>query len=168
MQNDNFFPQENYQVPSTSNYLKLTEGSHKFRVLSSAVVGFEYFNTNNKPVRSKVMFEDIPDDMKEDGRVLHFWSFCVWNYDAKRVQILEITQKSIMNQMKNYIDNPDWGNPKTYDITINRKGTTKNDTEYTVMPSPHKPIDKDIIDTYQKLNVKLDALFENKDPFATE
>lgn len=165
MENDDFFPSEDYKMPDTSNYLKLTEGSHKFRVLSSAVVGFKYFNTENHPVRSREEFESMPSDIKKGERIVHFWAFVVYNYETKRVQIMEISQKSIMKDMKAYIDNPDWGSPKKYDITINRKGTSKNDTEYTVMPSPHKEVDPEIVELYKSTEVDLNKLFTGDDPF---
>lgn len=166
--NNDFFPGDDYKVPITSNYMKLTEGNHKFRALSSAIVGYEYFNRDNKPVRSKEIFEELPNDIKQNGKINHFWAFVVYNYEAKRIQILELTQKSIQNQMQNYIKNPDWGNPKGYDITINRKGTTKNDTEYTVMPSPHKTIEPDILKKFESAKINLEALYINEDPFAID
>src|SRR3990167_10963883 len=90
MDNENFFPTEDYKVPTTSNYMKLSEGEHTFRVLSSAIIGWEYFTTENKPIRSREQFEERPDDLKKDGKINHFWAFVVWNYEEKRVQILEI------------------------------------------------------------------------------
>jgi hypothetical protein len=169
MNNTNdFFPSDDYKVPETSNYMKLkTEGAHKFRTLSSAIVGYEYFNDKNIPVRSKTPFEETPG-IKKDGKVSHFWAFLVYNYEAERVQVLEIAQKSIQQQMKAYIDNPDWGNPKEYDITINRKGTTKNDTEYTVMPSPHRPLDAKIKEKLDGTKVDLELLYVGADPFSPE
>src|SRR3990167_4201981 len=115
---DNFFPTTDYKLPETSNYMKLTEGEHTFRVLSSAIVGYMYFNNENKPIRSRTAFDEMPSDIKKDGRINHFWAFVVWNYEAKRIQILEITQKSIMLPIQSLVKNPKWGNPKNYDITI--------------------------------------------------
>lgn len=163
-----FFPTADYTIPDTSNYMKMkSEGAHKFRVLSSAIVGFEYFNRENNPVRSRVPFDETPG-IKTDGKVNHFWAFVVWNYNSKRIQIFEVNQKTIQTQMKNYIQNADWGNPKGYDITINRKGMGKNDTEYTVMPSPHKPLDLDIAAKFQASKIDLEALFEGADPFTVD
>lgn len=168
MNNENFFGVDNYQIPETSNYMKFkTEGPHKFRALSSAIIGYEYFKDDNKPIRSRTPFEDTPG-IKKGGKVSHFWAFIVWNYDAKRIQILEITQKSIQTAMQAYIKNPDWGNPKTYDITVNRKGMTVNDTEYTVMPSPHKPLDAEITAKFAATKIHLDALYEGLDPFEVD
>lgn len=158
-----FFPTEDYKIPSTSNYFKFAEGKNKFRVLTSAVVGYEYWNTEKKPVRSKEMFEEMPEDIQTDKdgkfRINHFWAFLVWNYEAKRAQILLLTQKSIMNAIKAYVDEPDWGDPKGYDIVVTRSGAGF-DTEYQVIANPHSPA-PDI--AVPKAN--LEALFDNEDPF---
>lgn len=160
-----FFPSSDYKVPVTSDYLnKFIQGDTTFRVLAPAIVGYEYFNTDNKPVRSEEMFEETPD-IKKDGSVKHFWAFPIWNYEAERVQILELTQKSIMTAMKALIDNPKWGNPIAYDITITRKGSTMNDTEYAVMPNPHTSISDTIAAAYLKRPIKLEELYSGGDPF---
>ena len=49
-----FLP-ENYKSPE-GNYMKLQDGENTFRVLSSAIVGWEYWNRDNKPVRSEKDF----------------------------------------------------------------------------------------------------------------
>jgi hypothetical protein len=139
---NSFFKEQDSTIPNTSNYLKLVEGTHKFRILGSAIVGWEFFNEENKPVRSREPFDETPN-IKTGGDVKKFWMFPVYNYDADRIQLLEVSQKSIQGQMKDYIDNPDWGTPEKgevfeYDFTIIRKGTTKNDTEYKVITSPHE------------------------------
>lgn len=160
-----FFPSEDYKVPVTNDYLnKFPQGDTTFRVLSSAVIGYVYFNKDNKPVRSKEPFESTPD-MKKDGSVKHFWAFTVWNYDAERVQIMEVSQKSIMTAMKSLIDNPKWKSPVGYDITITRKGTTMNDTEYAVVPNPHTEVGDAIKAAYAARPVNLEALFDGADPF---
>ena len=162
--NTGFFPTADYKVPQTSNYLKLQEGENTFRVLSSAIVGYEYFNVDNKPVRSRENFDTVPSDIKKDGRVNHFWAFLVWNYDTKSIQIAEITQKSIQGAMQALIKNVKWGNPKNYDITITRKGSGM-DTEYTVMPNPSTQLPKEVQDKVAKVKVNLEALYEGNDPF---
>ena len=163
-----FFPTEDYKIPETSNYMKLTEGEHTFRVVSSAITGFEYFNKENKPIRSREPFEEVPNDIKKDGRINHFWAFIIWNYDAKRLQIMEITQKTIMTPLKVLIDNPKWGSPKKFDITITRKGSGFNDTEYAVMPNPHTEVSEETADAFLNTNIKLENLYNGKDPFTGE
>ena len=162
---DEFFPDSDYKIPVTNDYLnKFPQGNTTFRVLSKPIIGYVYFKSDNKPVRSREVFESTPD-IKKDSTARHFWAMTVWNFDAERVQILEITQKSIMTAMKALIDSPKWGSPLLYNISITRKGTTMNDTEYAVMPDPASELTEEIKTAYAKRPVNLEALFNGEDPF---
>lgn len=162
-----FFGDTSYEIPVTSNYMRFVDGDNTFRVLSSAIIGYEYFKDDNKPVRSHEPFDEMPTDMKEGGEIKHFWAFVVYNFKAKRIQVLELTQKGIMKKMQAYIKNPSWGNPKNYDITVTRSGAGLN-TEYEVMANPHKPLDSKITAQYENMKVNLNALYEGNDPFKSE
>jgi len=163
--NDSFFGDNDYKIPETSNYMKFNEGENVFRALSSAIVGYEYFNSENKPIRSKEAPDGIPSDIKKDGKVKHFWAFVVYNETAKRIQILEITQKSIMQIMQAYIKNPKWGSPKEYDFIVSKTGSGL-DTEYAVSVNPKAPLAQSVIDSYADMNINLNALYDGSDPFS--
>jgi hypothetical protein len=163
---NDFFGDDNYKIPETSKYMKFKEGENNFRVLSSAITGYEYFNSSNKPVRSRTPFDETPD-IKEGGQVKHFWAFVVWNYDAGIIQILELTQTGIMKYIQSLIKNPKWGSPKGYDLTVNRTGAGLN-TEYTTVSSPHSALPAEIMNSFSKDKINLNALFENGDPFTTQ
>jgi hypothetical protein len=154
-----FLP-ENYKAPE-GNYMKLQEGENTFRVLSSAIVGYEYFNKDSKPVRSKTPFTNTPADIKEGGSIKHFWAFVIYSYRAEKAQILEITQVSIQTAIKAFVQNPKWGDPKGYDITITRNGSGL-DSEYTTIPNPHEAFPTDLMIPA----VNLEALYTGADPFA--
>lgn len=169
---NNFFEQADYTIPTTSNYMKFIEGENTFRVLSSAIVGYEYWTVDNNPVRSKTPFDETPNIkmVKNDGgqtvpsRVNHFWAFVVWNYKDKRIQILELTQKGIMEYIKSLVDNKKWGNPNGYDITVTRKGSGF-DTTYTCVAEPHSVLEDHIAESWSKSKIDLTQLFSNGDPF---
>lgn len=161
---DNFLPQD-YKEPQ-GNYLKLPIGRTQLRILSSAVIGWEYWNKENKPVRQKEAYKGVPADAGTDtqtGKIKkpqHFWAFVVWNYGAEQVQLMQITQKSLQSSIRALIEDPSWGNPKEYDIVITKSGSGF-DTDYKVMPSPKsKAPEVDI--SY----INLQALFSGADPFA--
>src|SRR3990167_5175638 len=162
----NTFLPPSYEIPaSPSNYTKFKPGLNRIRVLSSAIVGYEYFTTENKPVRSPEPFEDMPTNIKEGGKIKPFWAFVVWNYDQHTVQILEVTQISIMRAMKSLVENSKWGDPKQYDIAITKTGENL-DTEYNVQAEP--PIgntDINILDAYRMKPVNLEALYDGANPF---
>lgn len=166
--NNEFFPDSEYKLPVTSNYMKFQTGENTFRVLSSSIVGWEYWNTENKPIRNPIEWNKVPDDIKteKDGsvKINHFWAFVVWNYEAKKVQILEVTQKTIMQGMQSYIKNQKWSSPKEYDFIVNRVGSGL-DTEYSLSVNPKSPIDEAITIKYKEMDIKLNALFTGGDPF---
>lgn len=162
----NFLP-EDYKIPKTpSGYMKFEDGVNSFRVLSQAVVGWVYFNKDKKPIRSKEAFDSRPDDLPLDGKIKPFWAFVVYNNDLKMIQILEITQKRIMNGIKALLDNPKWGkDPKRYDIAITKTGELL-ETDYNVNGEP--PIAEpsaEIKALYKAKPINLEALFTNSDPF---
>lgn len=163
---DGFLPQ-NYEIPkSPSNYMKFVEGPNTFRVLTSAIIGYEYFDKDNKPVRSKEAFEETPTNIKQGGKIKPFWAFVVYNYQDKLIQILELTQKSIMSSMKANIDNPKWGSPLQYDITVTRTGEGL-DTEYITQAEP--PIatpTEEVVNAFMGKKINLEALYSGADPFA--
>jgi hypothetical protein len=165
---NNFLPND-YIAPDNSNYMKFKEGENTFRVLSSAITGYEYWTTENKPVRSKTPFKTTPNiKTNKDGSksIKHFWAFVVYNQDSKKIQILEVDKSSIQKKMLNIINNKKWGDPKNYDFVVIKTGSGF-DTEYDTMSNPHSPISEDIIKEYQAMNIKLEELYTSGDPFRT-
>lgn|SRR3990167_4240755 len=165
---NNFLP-EKYEIPDASTgYMKFKLGENRFRVLSSAIIGWESWvddeDGKRKPRRWKmgedIKVEDIGDEPK------HFWAFVVWNYATEKVQILEVTQKGIMKSIKALASDEDWGNPSEYDIVVTREGEGL-ETEYQLSPKPKKPLDEGIKAFYKDLNINLDALFSGGDPFTS-
>lgn len=160
-----------YKIPDNSGYLKLKDGDNTFRILSSAIIGYEFWNNSNKPVRSRTQFKSTPDiKLNKDGqptKIKHFWSFVVYNYNSEAIQILEITQSTIMSAIKAIVDNKKWGNPQGYDITISRVGSGM-ETEYSTMPNPHSEIEPAIVEDYKSRNINLEALYDGGNPFGVE
>lgn len=163
-----FLP-DKYEIPdSSTGYMKFKQGENKFRVLSSAIIGWETWTEEDgkrKPLRRKMDNPFSTDVVDDPTQIKHFWAFVVWNYNEEKVQILEITQKGIMKSIKALTSDEDWGDPKTYDIVVTREGEGL-ETEYQVNPKPKKELDKGITQFYKDLNIDLDALYDGNDPFA--
>lgn len=165
MQDTNGFLPADYQAPE-GNYYKFQDGDNTFRILSSAVTGYEYWTKEDKVIRSESPFVGVPADIKlsdkgEPSKVKHFWAFIVLNERTGQPQIMQVTQKSVQAGIRSLVSNPKWGDPKGYDITINRTGSNLT-TEYAVMPNPHTKIDSPDIS-----HINLNALFTGEDPFST-
>ena len=163
---NNFLPPDAKEPASKGSYLKFTEGTHKIRVMSSAVVGYEGWNDDGEkkaPIRYTV--ESAPPFGPDGKEPSYFWAFIVWNYDAERFQIAKITQKTIRTAIQSYVDNEAWGDPKGYDLVVTRKGSTLQDTEYSVVANPHTAIPSEVEEKYKSTKIDLDAWMKGEDPF---
>lgn len=168
MEDTNDFLPKGYEAPVAGGaYMKFQEGDNVFRILSSAIVGYEYWTNDNKPVRSKVPFEETPNCKQKDGKNVkpkHFWAFVVYNYTTKNIELLQITQAGIQGDITNLINDEDWGTPKNYDIKVNRTGSGI-ETEYTLSPKPKKELDPEIAAKYAEMDIKLENIYTGENPF---
>ena len=164
-----FLPTE-YEVPQgKSNYMKFLSGANRFRILSSPILGYEYWvsddDGNRKPLRRRMDNPFTTDIATEPEKIKHFWAMIVWNYKDEKIQILEITQKSIQKYLKELARDTDWGSPvNKYDIVVTRTGE-KLETEYNTQPKPAKPTDKKILDALKSVQINIEALYTGDDPF---
>lgn len=138
----NFLP-TGYEAPkSVSFYTKFEDGDKvKLRILPSGledrncITGFEYFEEmddgKKKPKRSTTTLKHIEEK--------HFWAFKVYNHNLGIVQLCSLKQKGLMKALSELFTNEDYGDPLGYDITISRTGKAL-DTEYSLVPSPPKPL----------------------------
>lgn len=152
----------NYDVPeSAGNYLKFTEGTHKFRILSSPVLGWEVWEDKG----DKRVVTRYPYDAEHPGTAKHFWVMTVYNYTVGKIQILSINQKGMQQDIKALAMNEDWGTPLSYDITVVRTGKGLSDTKYTVTPSPKKPLSDEAKEAFTNTKVDLDKWMKGEEPF---
>lgn len=173
---DNFLP-DTYEVPKgESKYMKFEQGDNKFRILDKPIFGYEAWtqpdeeNKNGKPVRFKM--EEKPVDLRpfKEQKLSHFWAMPVWSFNAKSVQVLQLTQKGIQKALEALARNEDWGSPLGYNITVKREGE-KLETEYFINPSPHSEIPVEVVEKFTELKANgfdITRLFSNGDPFTPE
>ena len=67
--------------------------------------------------------------------------------------------------MARLFNDEDWGNPKEYDITVNRVGLEKGDTKYHVNAKPKSPITQEMLTAVEDAKIDLRAMFEGGYPF---
>lgn len=157
-----------YEVPKPpSQYMKFEQGANKFRILMSPIVGYSAWTKDDKHIRTKTEKEIPLDKIKEDRKVKHFWAMPVWNYNEKRVQILELEQVGIQKKIKGLANNDDWGSPLGYDITVTREGE-KLKTDYEVQPSPKSDPSLEISEAWAEVKNKgfdITKLYTGENPF---
>lgn len=176
-QKDDSFLGKGYKIPSTSKYTKFAEGINTFRILAKPIKGMEYWKTTEDgkrvPIRKRMTEQVVLSDVEIDPRsgkreVKHFWAMPVYNYKDECIQIMEITQKTIQEAILSYSENPKWGSPLEYDITINKTGTGKETTKYIVDHDPKEALKDSIAKLYANTKINMEALFDGADPFEKE
>lgn len=161
---------KNAEIPKSSGqFVKLELGKNKFRVLSDVAIGWEGWK-DKKPFRHEGQICKIkPDDvdLNQNGmpNINYFWAMVVWNYNESKIQVLELTQKTIMGVLHDLESTDEWGDIKNYDIQITKE--KKGDkTTYVTNGIPPKPLTTEIKYAFEKSDVKLSKLFEGKYPIA--
>jgi hypothetical protein len=147
-------------------YLSLSKlpdgGSVRFAILSDDPLEFfECWGTcdgASKPFRFD--FEPTPEEViremgdfePREGRGgpgtvdMKFAIACpVYNYESGKVQVLQITQKSVLKEIDQISQMEDYENLLEWDFTISKKGSGLL-TEYTVRPVPRKKGSQEHID----------------------
>jgi hypothetical protein len=162
-QTNDFIPDEAVNS-GAARYMKMETGENKFRAISKPIIGWEEW-IDQKPVRTQI--DDEPEATDPDSPPKKFMALVVWNYDTESIQILQLTQQSVIKAIKALAANPDWGSPFTYDINVKKSGEGLK-TKYVVTPSPKKPTSKDIIRAANQAPCNLDAMFEGEDPWTVD
>jgi hypothetical protein len=160
-----FLPKE-YKIPKSSGlYAKLEDGDNKFIILGSVVLGWSYWNTDDKCFRMETKPEKTPDDIGTDRegkqkKVQHFWAIPVYNLNTKQVQILEVTQKRLMGALQDLARDTDWGDPVLkYQITIKKSGKG-TETTFQALPVPFRGDIEEIKQAYEESDVDMSNYFE--------
>jgi len=92
----------------------------------------------------------------------------VFNYEAGSVQIMSISQKSILRELDAISQEEDYANLTEWDFTLSKKGSGLT-TEYTLRPAPRrKGADGTISAAWEEVKsagFNLDRLLTNGNPF---
>jgi len=139
---DDFFGNapSDYEVPkSDSQYMSFkTPGTYKFRILQAPIFGYtgwKIIDGKNTPFRFPMDQKPKDTSAFKEGKLTHFWAMPVFNLNTGKVEVLEVTQKSIQESIEVYARS-EWGSPLGYNLIVTREGTGRDDTKYTTMNTP--------------------------------
>lgn len=147
-----------------ANYLKLGEDT-VVRLISKPVEGFVEW-VDKKPIRTPLV-DGEPEASDDENPPKKFIAVVVVDRDDESIKILELTQQSVIKAIRALAVNPAWGNPFSYDLTIDKKGEGLK-TKYTVTPSPKKALPKEVIKAATAKPCNLERLFDGEDPWKLE
>ncbi len=162
---------KNVEIPkSAGQFMRFSDGKNRFRVLSDAVIGWEGWK-DKKPFRHegavcRIKPEQVDLNQNGNPNINYFWAMVVWNYGEKKIQVLSITQKTVMSVLKEFEDSSDWGDLRGYDVEVNR-AKVGDKTTYTTMGIPPKPVSAEITEAYANTEIDLKKLFSGEYPIET-
>jgi|GEM_PF-3562791 len=148
-----------------------TPGKYKFRILEKPIFGFEGWKVvDGKDIPMRFKMDEKPADVSafKNGQLNHFWAMPVWNFNTGHVEILSFTQKGIQADIEGYARNEDWGSPLTYNLTVTREGTGRDDTKYSTVASPHNELPDEAKAAWAEVQANgfnIAELFVDGDPF---
>jgi hypothetical protein len=130
------------------------------------------FASEPSPDDLTLAFGEFTRRMNRDGTGYEPIKFAlalpVYNFEAAQVQILQLGQKSIIRELDNISQMPDYDDLTAIDFILGKEGAGLN-TEYKVTPVPRKKgADKDIAAAWEDSRAAgfdLSRLLEGGDPF---
>ena len=130
------------------------------------------FDSEPSPDDMALAFGDFTRRMNREGTGPEPIKFClalaVYNFDAAQVQVLQLSQKSLIRELDAISQMPDYDDLTAVDFLLGKEGSGLN-TEYKLTPVPRKKgADKDIAATWddtRSAGFDLSRLLEGADPF---
>lgn len=167
-----FLPKD-YETPAgSSDFFKLQEGKNRIRIMSDALVGWEGWR-DGKPFRRQGAEQNIDvkevdiDEKYKKPKINHIWAFLVWDYESESLKYFTLTQKTIMKAIDSLVNDEDWGDPKGYDIGIEKikKGPR---TSYSVTSYPHKKVLPEITEAMETTELDAEKIFRESNDDAED
>jgi len=172
------FMPEGYEEPKSKSgfgtYFKLNDENKNeqiarvrimgsFKNPESAIMGWESWTAENKPVRfdmSDGSFDNA-EGVDRDGSPKHFWAIQIYNHTENEVQIWGITQRTIQRAIRKFSENPKYGAPSNYDIEVTRSGHGLK-TEYNLIAEPPEPPSAEIVGKMEEAKIDVRAMFADE------
>lgn len=127
------------KTSSMSDYMRLAQGDNRVRIITAPYQFYVAWIKDASGASRKLnsALKDCPL-VKRGEKIQTRWLVGVINRQTKSAEILEIGSQ-IMNGIKQYSNEPGYGNPSGYDINIKR-GKPGENPLYYIMASPLSPL----------------------------
>lgn len=148
----------------TGDFYKLESGKNMFRIVSDFAWGFRYnYDSREEGMTLNNPFYKINDPLVEKNRdkLVLTCAMVIYDYAGSEFKIFMVTQKNILNAIREYTDNPNYGDPTAYDLIISRTGD-KKETRYQVIANPPKEFDPELKKKFAEISVNINNVYEGR------
>jgi hypothetical protein len=144
-----------YDPPKTGEFIRLEQGANKIRLVSHSFTFFQIYDQLKRVSYKYEKKEDAPAGAKVSQR----WAWLVINRKDNSLGIIEVGW-GIFKYILELAKNPDYGDPREYDLTINRTGEGL-DTEYVVTPArQNTKLTKEEKEMIEKADLDLEGIYK--------
>lgn len=162
-----------FEMPKSSgNFLKkLEEGTTKLKFLEPPILGWvkkiypEPDSTGKigKPEIDYWFYSEQPKQPHPKADI--FLACLVYNFKEQTIQYFELEKKSLLSDLLE-LEKSGYDLTQT-DFNFIKKGNTKENTKYSIVPSPKtETLSDEVLETYKNMDVNLsNAFINNGNPF---
>lgn len=151
------------------NYFKFETGDNVLRIVTGFAWGMKYDYKNKEEGKEKgYPFYKTDDPAVASVRSkLHLAaSMVVWDYKAKELKTLSIHQKGILQALRKYSENPKYGVPTGYDITVTKTVNSQGTRYPATLADPMEELSPEIVKALAEVTINLENSY-NDDPIIT-
>jgi len=164
MTDTNFFNDEvNEELDKkTSDYYKFEEGKNVLRIVSGFAWGYKYNYKNSAEGAEKgypFYRTNAPEVDAIRSKLQLTAAMVVFDYKDNTLKPLTIHQKAILDSIREYNDNPKYGVPTGYDITITKTGSGKGSKYPNTIADPVEPQSEIIKEALKKVVINLENAY---------
>lgn len=146
-------------------YFKFEEGDNVLRIVSGFAWGMKHDFKNSAEGKEKgyPFFKTDDPQVAPIRSKLHLAaSMVVYDYKAKELKTLTIHQKAILLALRKYSENPKYGVPTGYDITITKTVTSQGTRYPSTIADPKEDQSAEIVEALAKVTINLDNSYTSE------
>jgi hypothetical protein len=142
-----------------SDFLALKEGSNKIRIISNPTQFYVHWVVDSTNSKRKVncAVEECPVCFRgqETDRAQVRWMVKALDRVENKIKLLELGPQ-LFKAIKQYYNEPEWGDVRGYDLNIKR-GPKGSNPLYTVLPGNKSPLQAAEKKLYEDFNARVDV-----------
>lgn len=149
----------------SSGFYELQDGQNEFRIVSPFAWGYKFnFKNSAEGAEKEYPFykTDDPEVAKNRSKLQLTAAMVVYDYATKELKPFNVHQKNILNAIREYFNNPKYGDPTGYDLVITKKGSGKETRYPSIMANPPEELSKEVQEALEKAVINVNNVYEKQ------
>lgn len=169
-------------APSSNKFFtKFPEGKTKIHIFSEYMLQYHEVWTESKECLAAKTEKELFLKIKKaisDGKIFKEGDekpqyrvaivCAIWDtYGIPKIEILKLSQKSLVNSLIDIDNSPEWGGLQKHPIEIKREGSGQYGTKYSANSLPHSPFPQELLEEAGSVSLA-QLLIDGGNPFGED